>query len=164
VATTHLGAFHLYTSHFQFIIQDANLSVEGDYEVWRDPETMRRGLAIYSPHELAVTTTSYGHVSVQVHLSDGEPPPPDADWQHVAEASLEVDSGQVLFVTVANAGTDGVPSATLERDVYRVRVVRKGLETVSQETETGNEEVLVILWKAPSEPPELLREHPHSRP
>jgi hypothetical protein len=164
VATTNLEAFHLYASHHQFIVQDAVLAVEGDYGVWRDPETMRRGLAVCSEHELAVGTTSYGDVSVQVQLTEAEPPPPVADWQHAAEATLTVDSGSLLFVTVANAGEDSAPSLPLDTGTYRVRVMRKGLETVDVVTETGNEEVLIILWRAPVKPPELLREHPHSLP
>lgn len=164
MSLTDLGNFPLYASHHQFIVQDSVLPVEGDYGVWNDPETLRRGLAVCSSHELAVGTRSYGEVSVQVQLSKGEPAPPTGEWQHVAEASLHVDSGKVLFLTVANAGTGDVPSVSLEPGVYRIRVLRKGLETVSDETEIGDERVLVLAWQSSERAPELLLEHPRSSP
>jgi hypothetical protein len=165
VGHTTLASFTTYASHHQFTVTDDDPSVFGDPDGWADSEALKRQLVQTCPGQLAVGTTSYGDVRVEIALSDS---PLDSDsiaqgWQHVVEASLTTTTGRLVIESVADAGLPSAPRVSVAPGTYRVRVMRRGLETVDPSTQEGQEECRLVLWRAPAAAPRLLREHQNSR-
>lgn len=157
-----VARFTIYASHHQFTMTDDDPAVWGDPYGWADPEAMRRQLVVTCAGQVAVGTTSYGDVDVEVVLADGPPGDADPSWQHVVEASITIEAGGLVFESVANAGSPEAPRVVLAAGIYRMSVRRRGLETVDPQMEEGREECQVVLWPGAVEPPRLIREHERS--
>jgi hypothetical protein len=85
-------------------------------------------------------------VAVVVEIHDAEPPC-DADrWDHIAEASLHLPTGQLE----AHECTGGlVADFSVDPDWYRVRSHHGGFDTIDESGLEGNDDYLAVLWPAP---------------
>ena len=135
-------------SHYQFDLADVD--AETDSEALESPDdrawpsfSVGRGL-------VKVGTTSYfppGPLVVELH---DEAPELDEGWDHVAEGSLEVTSGE-LYV-----GFFDFQSLPVKAGTYRVRASGRNLAAADSE-ESGDDRYRVQLWPAAPAPPQVLK-------
>jgi hypothetical protein len=136
----------LYADYRQFLLLDARSGETGDPEdAWTEQALLDRVAA--ATGWVAIGTDTACDVEVVVELADGPPPTDDlADWDHVVEASLEVQSGRVLVMSPKGPPSSpiGVPPGW-----WRVRAHRS---VFSEEREAAR----IVLWPAPESPPAVL--------
>jgi hypothetical protein len=86
--------------------------------------------------------------------------PPTADfaiWDHVAEASLELPSGELEIHECTGRSIDKI---TLSPGTYRVRAHFGRLGELSDDGLEGNDHYAISLWPAPSAPIAVLKQFP----
>jgi hypothetical protein len=134
----------LFADYFQFYIQDE--AATGDLsQAWNDEATDR--LLAVAPGTLGIGTARNMDVPVTVEIREDEPEDDSADWDHVVEASLDVESGQIV---VAGC-TDYFPDATrieVAPGSYRVRTSYGALDTLSEDALSGDDRYRLQLWPA----------------
>lgn len=116
--------YKLFADYFQFYLQDE--SAIGDLSDSWTQEAVDRLLAI-APGTIGVGTVRNMTVPVAVELSDAEPTEDSANWDHVNECNLEVQSGRIV---VAGC-TDYFPEAAridLPPGSYRARIYYGNLD------------------------------------
>jgi hypothetical protein len=132
----------LFADSFQFYLQDE--SAEGDLsECWTEEATDR--LLAVAPGTVGVGTVRNMTVPVSVEVLEGDPPLDAAEWDHMTECSIQIDSGQLV---VAGC-TDYFPDAmriSLAPGTYAVRVSYGGLASLSADGLDGDDHYRVQLW------------------
>ncbi len=133
---------NLFADYFQFYLQDE--AAEGDLsDSWTDEATDR--LLAVAPGTVGVGTVRNMEVPVSVEVLEGEPPLDAAEWDHMTECSIQIDSGQLV---VAGC-TDYFPDAmriSLAPGTYAVRVSYGGLASLSADGLDGDDHYRVQLW------------------
>lgn len=133
---------NLFADYFQFYLQDE--AAEGDLsDSWTDEATDR--LLAVAPGTVGVGTVRNMEVPVSVEVLEGEPPLDAAEWDHMTECSIQIDSGQLV---VAGC-TDYFPDAkriSLAPGTYAVRVSYGGLSSLSADGLDGCDNYRVQLW------------------
>lgn len=133
---------NLFADYFQFYLQDE--SAEGDLSDYWTEEATERLLAV-APGTVGVGTVRNMVVPVSVDVLESEPPLDAAEWDHMTECSIQIDSGQLV---VAGC-TDYFPEATripLAPGTYAVRVSCGGLASLSADALDGDDHYRVQLW------------------
>lgn len=80
-------------------------------------------------------------------------------WDHIAEASLHVDSGTLVIATFDI--TEKAPRISLPPGDYRLRAYYTGFDTISPDGIDGLDRYYLIAWPAPLAPPAVLKRYPH---
>lgn len=79
-------------------------------------------------------------------------------WDHIAEASLRVDSGSILI------SYDGRSSSVLGSTCLQVttefRVYWTGLDTISANGLRGSDRYYAVAWPSPPAPPSVIKRYP----
>jgi hypothetical protein len=131
----------VFADYYQFYLWDPAKSPEAptDYAQQDTDRRIKTGR-----HVVVVLPERNMSVPVEIEILDAEPAFEAEDWDHIAEASLHLESGQ-LQVHQCTLG----PVADFEVDPgwYRVRSFHGGLGTV-QGLE-GDDHYRVVLWPAP---------------
>ena len=133
---------NLFADYFQFYLQDE--SAEGDLSDGWTEEATERLLAV-APGTVGVGTVRNMVVPVCVDVLESEPPLDAAEWDHITECSIQIDSGQLV---VAGC-TDYFPEATripLAPGTYAVRISYGGLASLSADELDGDDHYRVQLW------------------
>jgi len=146
--------FKIFADYFQFYVQDE--PANGDLsDAWSD-EAVTRLLAV-RPGVVGVGTVRNVDVPVSIELLSAEPMAFFAQWDHVVECSLLVQSGRIV---VAGC-TDYLPDAARIEAMpgtYRVRVCYAGLDSLSPDGLDGNDHYRLELWQAPAIEPTVLKQ------
>jgi hypothetical protein len=138
----HRG-FKLFADYHQFYLWDHGMDPEAPDD-YTDEDTRVRIKT--GPHVLVIQPERAGSVAVVVEIHDAEPPC-DADlWDHIAEASLHLPTGQ-LQVHECTGGVVG--DFSVEPGWYRVRSHHGGFDTIDESGAEGNDHYLAVLWPAP---------------
>lgn len=142
----------LFADYFQFYLWDKEIAPEVPTE-WSDEDVSRhlkvdRNIVVVSPVRNMTVP-----VSIAVHPS--EPTYDIARWDHVAECSLELPSGE-LEVHECTGGSVCVFS--LQPGTYRVRVLFEGLGTLDDTGLEGNDAYRIELWSAPARDLEVIKQ------
>jgi hypothetical protein len=136
-------SFELFADYHQFYLWDRGMAPQAP-EDYTDEDTRLRIKT--GPHVLVIQPERNMTVAVEVEILDAEPPC-DADrWDHIAEASLNLPTGQ-LEVHECTGGP--VADFSVEPGWYRVRSHHGGLDTIDEFGLEGNDRYLVVLWPAP---------------
>ena len=117
----------LFADYFQFYIQDE--AANGDLSDAWNKETTERLLAL-APGTVGIGTVRNMDVPVTVEILEHAPDDDSSEWDHVVEASLDVESGRIVIAGC----TDYVPDAKrieVAPGSYRVRVSYGALDTLS---------------------------------
>jgi hypothetical protein len=133
---------NLFADYFQFYLQDE--SAEGDLSDYWTEEATDRLLAV-APGAVGVGTVRNMEVPVSIEVLDAEPPLDAAEWDHMTECSIQIESGKLV---VAGC-TDYFPEAMripLAPATYAVRVSYGGLATLSADGLDGGDHYRVQLW------------------
>jgi hypothetical protein len=102
------------------------------------------------------------NMDVPVDLEVVKSPPPDdlADWDHVAEASLDLPSGNLQLHECSGGVVDDI---ALEPGTYRVRAYFGRLSDLTADGLTGNDHYRIVLCPAPSQPIRVLKQYEERR-
>ena len=99
------------------------------------------------PYVVVVQPERDMNVSLEIEIHDSEPAYDPAAWDHIAEASLHLPTGQ-LQVHECTGGP--VADFLVEKGWYRVRSFHGGFDTIAAVGTDGSDFYRVVLWPAPS--------------
>jgi hypothetical protein len=94
-------------------------------------------------------------VGVAVEVHDTEPDYNPGQWDHIAEGSLHLPTGQ-LQVHECTGGP--VADFEVAPGWYRVRSFHGGFDTIDASKLEGNDHYLAVLWPAPPADVRVLKQ------
>ena len=145
----------IFADYFQFYLQDE--TADGDLSNAWDAPAVERMLAV-SSGAVGLGTVRTMDVPVTLEFLDFEPLSELADFDHVVEGSLTIETGPLVIAGC----TDYFPDAArfpVEPGTYRVRLSCSGLDSLSEDGLEGKDRYLVQLWLAPPIDPRVLKQH-----
>jgi hypothetical protein len=141
-------AFQLFADYHQFYLWDAGMDPQAP-EDYTDADIQRRMKT--GEHVVVIQPARNMTVPVEVEIHDAEPSFDRDDWDHIAEASLHLPTGQ-LQVHECTGGS--VAEFRVAPGWYRVRSFHGGFDTIDESGLKGDDHYLVVLW--PATPSELV--------
>ena len=145
--------YQIFADYFQFYLWDADKrpNAPEDY----DDEDIRRRIKA-APFVVVVQPVRNMEVPVEIEVASALPPLVLDDWDHVAEASIEIPSGRLEIHECTGGSIDivSVPPGS-----YRVRACFAGLGTLSEDGLDGDDRYHITLWPAPPAPVEVLKHY-----
>jgi hypothetical protein len=145
-------ALEIFADYHQFYLWDQQVAPEAPTD-WTDADVARRLKA--APHVVVVSPVRNMTVPVEVEVHGSEPPFCADAWDHIAECSLDLPSGQ-LQIHECTGGA--VASFTVPPGTYRVRAFYGALGSVGADGLEGKDHYLVVLWPAPPGELTVLKE------
>ena len=146
--------YEIFANYRQFYLWDheRNSGAPTDYD---DEDIRRRIKAV----PFVVVVQPERDMIVPVAIEVLAEPPSDGtieEWDHVAEASLDLPSGKLEIHECTGGSIDilCVPSGS-----YRVRVYFGGLSTLSSDGLDGDDRYRVVLWPGPVAPIRVLKHY-----
>lgn len=149
-------SLNLFADYHQFYLQDEQAETDTPAD-WGEQLTTH--MIAVDPGIVGIGTARNMTVPVRVDLLVTRPDDDFDGWDHVAEASLEVPSGQIVIAGC----TDYFPEAKrlpVSPGSYRVRVYSGGLNTLSEDGLDGEDHYQVVLWPEKYRAPEVLKKWP----
>lgn len=123
------------------------------------------GLVYALPNALVVRTGIHtGVVNVAVLPRRTPPATVDvADWDEVADYSLDVPTGQLQVTTLMSELPEGLPVLTSQGPgAYRVRVHARGRDiAIDGVASEPFENYFLVIWPAPAAPPAIHKQTDH---
>jgi hypothetical protein len=136
-------AFDVFAAYRQFYLWDRGMTNQAP-EDYTDEDVRRRIKT--GPHVVVILPQRYATVPVEVEVHDADPGFDPAAWDHVAEASLHLPTGQ-LQVHQCTSGP--VAEFQVPPGWYRVRSLGGGFATIDESGREGSDHYRVVLWPAP---------------
>lgn len=148
--------YEIFADYFQFYLWDREMEPEApteysDEDVKRRLKTGRNVVVIQPARNM--------DVPVDLEILDAAPPDDFADWDHVAEASLELPSGKLQIHECTGGPIDDLD---LEPGTYRIRAYFGRLADLSSDGLDGNDYYRVAMWRAPFQPVRVLKQYESS--
>lgn len=136
-------SLNIFADYHQFYLWDANVQTSAPTD-WSEDDVANRvkvdkGVVVVCP----IRNTT---VPVDIEIHSAAPDLLEASWDHIAEASLLVASGnlEVHECTAGSAGTFAVTPCE-----HRVRVLMGRLGELISDGLEGNDHYTVQIWPAP---------------
>jgi hypothetical protein len=120
---------------------------------WTDQDVANRMHT--APHVAVICPVRNMTVPVVLELHHSEPGVVVDDWDHVAECSLAVDSGQL---ELHESGAGPVARMNISPGTYRVRALYGNLESLSPSGLEGDDHYIVVMWPAKWAPLVVLKQ------
>jgi hypothetical protein len=136
-------AFELFADYHQFYLWDRGTNPQAPIDYTQ--EDVERRIKT-GPNVVVIQPERNMTVAVEVEIHDAEPPSDPEDWDHIAEASLHLPTGQ-LQVHECTGGV--VADFRVEPGWYRVRSFHAGFDTIDEGGLEGHDHYRVVLWPAP---------------
>lgn len=95
-------------------------------------------------------------VPVELEVPESSPNVDFEEWQHVAEASLELPSGKLRIEECTS--NEPVDEIILSPTTYRIRAYYGDLDKLSFDGLDGDDHYKIILWQAPFEDVKVLKQ------
>lgn len=145
--------YEIFADYFQFYLWDAieRPNAPEDY----DDEDIRRRVKA-APFIVVIQPARNMDVPVGIEVADAPPPLVLDDWDHIAEASIELPSGRLEIHECTGGSIDIIP---VSPGSYRVRACFGGLDTLSEDGLDGDDHYRIVLWRAPLAPVEVLKHY-----
>lgn len=139
----HRKTFDVSIDYHQFYLFDpgADFVIPADYT----KEDVRRRV-LTGPYSLVIQPERDGTVPVTAEVHDADPRFDSAVWDHVAEASLHLPTGELV---IREWGGANVAEFSLTPGWYRVRSLGGGFGTIDRYGLEGGDHYLLVLWPAP---------------
>lgn len=149
--------YSVFADYNQIYLWDANASPEAPTD-YTEVDIERRIKT--APHVVVIQPERNMTVPVTLDVL-GESPSLDlTQWDHVAEASLDLPSG-VLEIHECTGGS--LDRITLTPGTYRVRAHFGKLGELSDDGLEGNDHYAIAVWPAPGAPIIVLKQFPSRR-
>lgn len=132
----------LFADYFQFYLWDAGMNPRAPQH-YAPPDLERRIKT--GPNVVAIVTARNMTVPVTVEILEIEPPLAINDWDHVAEASLDLPTGHLQL---HECGTAAVADFEVAPGWYRVRSCQGSLDSIDRTGLEGNDRYHLMLWPA----------------
>ncbi|MDK4705855.1 MULTISPECIES: hypothetical protein [unclassified Rhizobium] len=134
----------LFADYFQIYLRDeAHPDLPEDYT----EEVIARRLAV-GPNAIILHTARNTAVPVQIEWHDQRPATDLDIYQHVAEATLDCPSGQLVLAGLTDYEPDA-PRLAVKAGLLGIRVCMSGIDTLSEDGLHGDDRYLVQLWPEP---------------
>ena len=144
--------FKIFADYFQFYLWDKEAAPEAPSDYTDEDLAIRMKAA---PNVVVIQPARNVFVPVEFEVSEHAPEPELADWDHVAEASLELPSGRLEIHECTGGSIDSI---NLVPGTYRVRAYFGALEELSEDRLKGNDHYRVVVWPAPFAPINVLKQ------
>jgi hypothetical protein len=146
--------YEIFADYHQFYLWDHGTSPAPPID-YTDEDLTRRIKA--APFVVVIQPERNMNVQVRLDLRDTPPDGVLDDWDHIAEASLELPSGRLEVHECTGGSVDIIE---LQPGTYRVRACFGGLGTLSEDRLDGEDHYRLILWPAPFAPVAVLKQYP----
>lgn len=145
--------YDVFADYHQFYLWDhgANPDAPTDYT---DLDCTRRIKA--APFIVVVLPERDMTIPVEIEITGGAPALSLDQWDHVAEASLDIPSGRLEIHECTGGSVDVLSTPP---DVYRVRVYFGGLGSISDDELDGDDYCKIVLWPAPVDDVKVLKQY-----
>lgn len=149
--------YDIFADYFQFYLWDEEKGPDVLID-YTDEDVRRRITA--APFVVAIQPVRNMTVPVEVEVTGAPPALELDDWDHVAEASLELPSGRLEIQELAGTSIDVLP---ILPGTYRVRAYFGGLNTLSYDGLEGDDRYRIVLWPASFAPVKVLKQYEDPR-
>ena len=99
-------------------------------------------------------------VPVDLEILDSAPPENFENWDHVAEASLDLPSGELQIEECTGEIKDIL---VLSPGSYKIRAFYGDLDKLSFDGIEGDDHYKIVMWQAPFEDVKVLKQYESSR-
>ena len=99
-------------------------------------------------------------VPVELEILDSAPNNNFENWEHVAEASLDLPSGKLLVEDLYGETKDMI---NLSPGIYRIRAYYGDLDKLSFDGLEGDDHYKIAIWQAPFDGVKVLKQYKSGR-
>jgi hypothetical protein len=151
MSSTH--RFTIFADYFQVILMDE--ASDDDFSaIWSD-ESLKRMLAVAS-RAVCPGTLRNVDVEVEVNVLDSPPELDLANFDHAAEASIEIPSG-ALVVMSCTGYLPEAPRIPVAPGTYLVLSLASGIDSIQNEWEPAKDKYTIYLWPGQQRAPRLIK-------
>lgn len=147
-------SYSIFADYHQFYLWDKDIGPDAPTD-YTDVDIARRIKA--APNVVVIQPERNMEVPVEVELRDREPDADCEQWDHIAEASLELPSGHLEIHECTGGPIDHFH---LSPGTYRVRAYYGSLNELSEDGLVGNDHYKLVLWPAEFAPVTVLKQFP----
>ena len=147
-------AVKIFPDYHQFYLWDKGMNPSGPEEYSQEDVDKRIKVG---PHVVVIQPDGdTAHVPVSIEIHDAEPSPDLQEWDHIAEASLNLPTGQ-LQVHECTGGP--VDDFQVDKGWYRVRSFHGGLDSVHDGKSDAADFYRVALWPSPPDEVRIIKRY-----
>jgi len=152
--STQKYSFEVYADHYTFYIEDITLSHSFDKNLLISGDIVDAWSGI-----IMVKTACYDTVPIEVIIQNNKPDNESfAEWDHVAEASIEIPSGNLYLVEPMTDYNKNKLICVIP-GWYRARIHWAGISNVQDKKKLGEEYYKIIFWPEEYKPIQVLKGH-----
>jgi hypothetical protein len=145
--------YEIFADYHQFYLMDAE-EYPNALEDYTDEDVRRRIKA--ENHIVVIQPERKMTVPVDLEIIDSPPQDDFEDWQHVAEASLDLPSGKLRVEECLGEVKDTI---TLPPNSYRIRAYYGELDKLSFDGLEGRDHYKIVIWQAPLGEVKVLKQY-----
>ncbi len=145
--------YQVFADYHQFYLWDHEHQLDQELDFTQADVDNRIKAA---PHLVVIQPERNMTVPVELEIATGAPEPALDGWDHVAEASLDLPSGQLEVHECTTGSVDILP---VEPGTYRVRGYFGGLGTLSLDGLEGDDHYRIVVWPAPTGEVVVLKQY-----
>jgi hypothetical protein len=139
----HRCSLSIVLDYQQFYVWDTRVAHQSLPNYWSDQDIANRAKAAHGV--VIVCPVRSTIVPVEVEIWDFEPQVIFGAWQHVVEAPLETAGS--IEIHECTGGSKACFS--VDSGHYTVRILYRGLDTISEDGFEGRDSYLIQIWKSP---------------
>lgn len=147
-------AYSIFADYHQFYLWDKDVAPDAPTD-YSDTDVERRIKS--APNVVVIRPERNMDVPVELEVVTTEPNSDFSQWDHVAEASLELPSGHLEIHECTGGPIDQI---NLSPGTYRVRAYFGALNELSEDGLDGNDHYRLVLWPASFAPTVVLKRFP----
>lgn len=145
--------YEIFADYNQFYLMDAEQNPYAP-EDWTNDDVQKR---IKTDKYIVVIQPERNMtVPVELEILNFAPEEDSKDWDHIAEASLDLPSGKLQIEECCGETKD---TLILHSGSYRIRAFYGGLDTLSFDGLEGDDHYKIVMWQAPFEDVKVLKEY-----
>jgi hypothetical protein len=149
--------YEIFADYHQFYLMDAEEEPFAP-EDWTNEDVQRRIKA--EKHIVVIQPERNMTVPVELEILNSAPDNSFDQWQHIAEASLELPSGKLQIEECCGKTKDII---NLDSESYRIRAYYGNLDKLSFDGLEGDDHYKIIIWQAPFEDVKVLKQYKSGR-
>ncbi len=149
--------YEIFADYHQFYLMDAKEEPFA-LEDWTDEDVQRR----IKTGKFIVVIQPERNMTVPVDLEifDSEPEVDFENWNHIAEASLDLPSGKLQIEECLGETKDIL---VLPSGLYKIRAFYGDLDKLSFDGLEGDDHYKIVMWQAPFEDVKVLKQYKEGR-